>query len=130
MSNQLEKNKISFPVSLPGQLQGQIPGHYLKSTEWRSHLSLILAKKISESELVAMMRRSLGARTSQIEEEPDNPSAIGITLESEFRFELLNKQELKKRLAATIKSRIGLEDLLAACEKCLKRRGVKKEVEK
>jgi len=126
MSTQLVKNKITVPVSLPGQLQGQIPGHYTKSTEWRGHLSLILAKKISESELVAMMRKSIG-NTSKAEEEPD-PSAIPITLESEFRFDFLNKQELKRKISLLIKSRIKMEDLLLACEKCLKRKRNKKEV--
>ena len=126
MSTQLEKNKITVPVSLPGQLQGQIPGHYTKSTEWRGHLSLILAKKISESELVAMMRKSIG-NTSKSEEEPD-PSAIPITLESEFRFDFLNKQELKRKISLLIKSRIKMEDMLLACEKCLKRKRNKKEV--
>lgn len=127
MSTQLVKNKITVPVSLPGQLQGQIPGHFTKSTEWRGHLSLILAKKISESELVAMMRRSLGNGTSKAEEEPD-PSAIPITLESEFRFDFLNKQELKRKISLLIKSRIKMEDMLLACEKCLKRKRNKKEV--
>jgi len=121
------KNTLIVQVPLPEQFRPQIPERFLKSVDWKSHLSEILKCKITEAELVGAMRRSVSSRQSESEEAPESPHSIPVSIESEFRFDHLNRNDLKKRLSLIIRSRIRLDDLLHACERCLKLRKTPKE---
>jgi len=116
------KNTLILQVQLPDQLMSQIPERFVKSTEWKNQVSEILKNKISDAELVASMRRSVLSRKKESEESTESSHFIKVVIESEFRFDYLNQNTLKKHLSANIRSRIRLEDLLLACERCLKRR--------
>lgn len=121
------KNTLIVQVPLPEQFRPQIPERFLKSVDWKNHLSEILKHKITEAELVGAMRRSVSSRQSESEQLPETGTSIPVVIESEFRFEYLNRNDLKRRLSLMIRNRIRLDDLLQACERCLKQLKTLKE---
>lgn len=121
------KNTLIVQVPLPEQFKSQIPERFLKSIDWKNHLSEILQHKITEAELLGAMRRSVSSRQTESEEIPETGASIPVVIESEFRFDHLNRNDLKKRLFLMIRNRIRLDDLLHACERCLKQRKTPKE---
>lgn len=121
-TNHSSKNTLIVPVLLPEQFKSNIPDRFLKAIEWKNHLAEILKHKITEAEVVAAMRRSVSSRQTESEEFPETGTPIPVSIESEFRFDYLNRNAFKKRLSLMIRNRIRLDDLLHACERCLKQR--------
>jgi hypothetical protein len=128
-NNSCNNNKLIISVSIPERLKNHIPQKYLNSRDWKRFLSEVLASKVTELELISAMRRSLSSRQSADPEETTDPGkSIPVEIRSDFDLSHVNRNTLKKKISLLIGSKVRLEDLLLACEKCLKQSKKSKEV--
>ena len=58
MNTKKIKHTLVVPVILPGQLIDQIPERFSTSQAWKTHLKAILAKKVTESDFIAAIKKS------------------------------------------------------------------------
>jgi hypothetical protein len=127
--NSCNNNKLIIPVSIPERFKNHIPQKYLNSKGWKTFLSEILASKVTELELIGAMRRSVSSRQSEdLEETSDPGKSIPVEIRSDFDLSHVNRNALKKKISLLIGAKVRLEDLLLACEKCLKNSKKSKEV--
>jgi hypothetical protein len=115
------KFTLVVPVVLPAQLTGQIPERYSKSQAWRTHLTGILAKKVTESDVISAIKKSTASKISDGPEQPDPANGIPVTITSDFNLGLFNRNVIKREIGNALRARVRIEDLLLACERTLRK---------
>jgi len=115
------KHTLVVPVILPEQLTGQIPERYSKSQAWKTHLTGILAKKVTENDVISAIKKSTTSKISDAPDQPDPANGIPVTITSDFNFAMFNRRIIKREVGESLRAKLRLEDLLLACERTLRK---------
>lgn len=121
MNTKKIKHTLVVPVILPGQLIDQIPERFSTSQAWKTHLKAILAKKVTESDIIAAIKKSAASKIADAPDQLDPANGISVTITSDFNFSMFNRSIIKREISDLLRTKVRLEDLLLACERTLRK---------